>query len=128
MPLIDNKGYGELQKNNIPAKPTVTVMLMVMAMATAMATAIAFIGNGIFLKNSPYFVQAHKKDVPSFPAWCLNCHKKTTKCKACPESKGSCQICFLSRLECLFSLPSYLHQKRKLFPFQCNFIHCTISH
>jgi hypothetical protein len=72
MPLIDNKGYGELQKNITPAKPMVTVTLLATTMATAMATAIAFNGNGIFLENSPYFVQAHKEDVPSFPAWCLN--------------------------------------------------------
>jgi hypothetical protein len=54
--------------------------------------------------------------------------QKNTECKACPKSKGSCQSCFLSRLECLFPLSPYLHQKREFSPFQCNCIHCTISH
>ncbi len=36
MPLIDNKGYDELQKNNTPAKPTVMVTLIAMAMAMAL--------------------------------------------------------------------------------------------
>jgi hypothetical protein len=90
MPLVDNEGCIKLQKNNTPAKPRLTVTLMAMATATAMATAIAFNGNGVFLENSPYIVQAHKKDVLSFPVWCLNCHEKTAKCKACSESKGSC--------------------------------------
>ncbi len=97
-------------------------------MAMARVTAIAFNGNGVFPENSPYIVQAYKKDVPSFFVQCLNCHEKSTQCKACPESKGSCQSCFLIRLECLFPLPPYLHQKREFSPFQCNCIHCTISH
>jgi hypothetical protein len=41
MPLIDNEGYGKLQKNNTPAKSTVMVTLMAAAMATATATTIA---------------------------------------------------------------------------------------
>jgi hypothetical protein len=128
MPLVDNEGYNELQKNNNPAKPTVTVMLIAMAMATALATAIAFNGNGVFLKNCPYFVQAHNKVVHSFPVRCHNCQKKNTVCKAWPKSKGSCQSCFLGRSECLFPLPPYLHQKREFFPYQRNCIHCTINH
>ncbi len=40
MPLLDNEGYGKLQKNNTPAKPMVTVMLIATAMATTTATAI----------------------------------------------------------------------------------------
>jgi hypothetical protein len=56
MPLVDNEGYNELQKNNAPAMPTVTVTLIAMAMAAALATAIAFNGNGIFPENCPYFV------------------------------------------------------------------------
>jgi hypothetical protein len=47
MPLIDNKGYGKLQKNNTPAKPTVTVTLRAMVMAMAMATAIAIAFNSL---------------------------------------------------------------------------------
>jgi hypothetical protein len=116
MPFVDNKGCSELQKKN-PAKPTVTVTLIATAMVMATVTAIAFYGNGVFLENSPYFAQAHKKDVPSFPVWCLNCHKKNTECKACPKSKGSCQSCILSRLECLFPLPPYLHQKHDSLHF-----------
>ncbi len=42
MPLVDNKGYGKLQKNNTPAKPMVMVMLIALAMAMATATANAF--------------------------------------------------------------------------------------
>jgi hypothetical protein len=106
----------------------VMVTLIATAMVMALATAIAFNGNGVFPENCPYFVQAHKKDVPSFPVQCCNCHKKNTKCKACPKFKGSCQSCFLSRLECLFPLPPYLHQKCEFFPFQCNRINCTINH
>jgi hypothetical protein len=128
MPLVDNKGYNELQKNNTPAKPTVRVRLIAMAMAMALTTAIAFNGIGVFPENCPCFVQAHKKDIQSFPVRCHNCHKKSIKCKACPKSKGSCQSCFLSRLECLFPISPYLHQKRDFFPFQCNCIHCTINH
>jgi hypothetical protein len=128
LPLVDNQGYSKLQKKNTPAKPTVTVTLAAMTMAMARVTAIAFNGNGVFPENSPYIVQAYKKDVPSFFVQCLNCHEKSTQCKACPESKGSCQSCFLIRLECLFPLPPYLHQKREFSPFQCNCIHCTISH
>jgi hypothetical protein len=63
-------------KNNTPAKPMGMVTLLVMAIAMALAFAIAFNGNGVFLENCPYFVQAHKKDVQSFPFWCRNCHKK----------------------------------------------------
>jgi hypothetical protein len=51
-------------------------MLIAAAMAAASATAIAFNGNGVFPENCPYFVQAHKKDVPSFPVWCCNSHTK----------------------------------------------------
>jgi hypothetical protein len=77
MPLIDNKGYSKLKKNNTPAKPTVTVMLIVMAMATAMAAVFAFNDNGVFPEKNPFFVQAHKKDdVPSFPIWCCICHNQ----------------------------------------------------
>ena len=83
----------------------VMVTLIATAMVMALATAIAFNGNGVFPENCPYFVQAHKKDIQSFPVWCHNCHKKSIKCKACPKSKGSCQSCFLSGLECLFPLP-----------------------
>jgi hypothetical protein len=67
MPLVENKGYDKLRQNNTPAKPTVTVMLSATAMGMALATAIALNGNGVFLENSPYFVRAHKKNVPSFP-------------------------------------------------------------
>jgi hypothetical protein len=63
MPLVDNEDYDKLQKNNTPAKPTVTVTLIAMAMAAALATAIAFNGNGVFPENCPYFVKAHKKVV-----------------------------------------------------------------
>jgi hypothetical protein len=55
MPLVDNKGYSNLQKNNSPAEPMVMVRLIATAMVTAMATAIAFNGSGVFLESSLYF-------------------------------------------------------------------------
>jgi hypothetical protein len=94
MPLVDNKGYNELQKNNTPAKPTVMVMSIALAMATAIANAIAFIGNRVFQEISPYFVQAHKKDIPSFPVWCLNCHKKTPFVRPVLNPKGHAKAAF----------------------------------
>ena len=63
-------------------------------MATASATAIAFNGNGVFLKNCPYFVQAHKKDVPSFPVWCLSCHKKIPNVRPVLNPKGHAKAAF----------------------------------
>ncbi len=109
MPLVDNKGCGKLKKNNTPAKRMVAEMLITTAMAITTATAIAFNGNGIFSENSPYFVQAHKKDVPSFPVWCLNCHKKLLNVRPVLNTKGDAKAAFLSRFKCLFPLPPYLH-------------------
>jgi hypothetical protein len=69
-------------------------MLIKMAMARATATAIAFNGNGVFPEISPYFVQAHKKDVPSFPVWCLNCHQKTPSVRPVLNPKGHAKAAF----------------------------------
>jgi hypothetical protein len=40
MPLVDNKGYSKLQKNNTHDKPTEMVMLIAMVIAAATGTAI----------------------------------------------------------------------------------------
>jgi hypothetical protein len=70
------------------------VTLIAMVLATATATAIAFNGNGIFPENSPYFVQAHKTDVPSFPVWCHNCHTKTLNVQPFLNPKGHAKVAF----------------------------------
>jgi hypothetical protein len=72
----------------------VTVTIIAMAMATATATAIAFNGNGVFLENSPYFDQAHKKDIPSFPVWCSNSHQKTPNVRPVLSPKGHAKAAF----------------------------------
>jgi hypothetical protein len=94
MTIVNNEGYGKLQKNNTPAKPTVMVTLMAFGMVTAMVTAIAFNSIGVFPKNSPYIDQAHQKDVPSFPVWCLNCHKKKPNVRPVLIPKGHAKAAF----------------------------------
>jgi hypothetical protein len=94
MPLVDNEGYDKLQKNNIPAKLMVMVMVIATVMAISSATAIAFNGNGVFPENCPYFIQAHKKDVPFFPVWCRNRHKKIPNVMHALNPKGHAKAAF----------------------------------